>query len=575
MMAVSLCLDLRCGFHQNLLRREFPLTNMLIRRVVPAGLWLVLFTIFVAGLSPVFATRRERKVDTWKPIHYNIAVTLSPALNELAQARTEITVTAIKDGISKIDLDFGELTVDAVMVNDRPSRFTHANGRLDVTLPLPAAQGTSLTIAVEYHGKPKDGLILTNDKDGVPSAVGDNWPDRLHHWVPSLDHPSAKATVTFSINAPAGNIVVANGRFVGVENASNSTQTWTYVESSPIPPYCMIFAAGRFAKIAGPPALTKLEYYVPRSDESVAAKGFAPAAPSLKLFTETIAPYPYEKLALIVGATQFGGMENSGAIVFASTILNANPNATVSPTFGIRKGLVELVAHEIAHQWFGDSVTEATWSDLWLSEGFATYFAGFFVQRTDGEQAFRAYMSNAAESYFNFAQRKRIPIHDTETENLFQLLNANNYQKGAWILHMLRAQIGDEAFFRGLRNYYKTHKNSVATSEDLRTALEASSGQNLRQFFKAWIYGTGHPNYQWSWNWNAKKKTVGVAVKQLQAEEVFPNWLPLEITMGAKRRRLILRPTTKKHVQQIRIDQAPTAIALDPENTVLKEVKKY
>jgi aminopeptidase N len=140
----------------------------------------------------------------------------------------------------------------------------------------------------------------------------------------------------------------------------------------------------------------------------------------LKFFSETIAPYPYEKLGLIVGATRFGGMENSSAIVFASTLLNPQTGSPrMSRAFNIREALESVEAHEIAHQWFGDSVTESTWADLWLSEGFATYFAGLVIEKYDGVDAFRAYMKHAADEYFSYEKTTIAPIHDTETEDLF------------------------------------------------------------------------------------------------------------------------------------------------------------
>jgi aminopeptidase N len=210
-----------------------------------------------------------------------------------------------------------------------------------------------------------------------------------------------------------------------------------------------------------------------------------------------IGPYPYEKLAMIVGSTKFGGMENSSAIVFTSTLFTPQPETQpLSRRFGIRRGIVRVVAHEIAHQWFGDSVTEETWSDLWLSEGFATYFAGLFMEKFEGEEDFREYMKEAAAKYFAFARTSRMPLFDSETEDLFKLLNANNYQKGAWVLHMLRRQLGDAAFFRGLRAYYLAHRNSTATTDDLRAALEKASGTNLKEFFARWVYAAGHPHYE-------------------------------------------------------------------------------
>ncbi|MGH9882386.1 MAG: M1 family metallopeptidase [Pyrinomonadaceae bacterium] len=534
---------------------------------------LILAAFFLLTVSWSFAARRERKIESWKPTHYGVAITLDEQLKQIVRARTEITVTTLQNGVSVIDLDFGELTVDSVTVDGRLARFNHSAGLLEVRLPKPVGKGTRLVIAVSYHGKPKDGLVLTNDKDGRPSAVGDNWPNRVHHWIPSLDHPSAKATVTFQITVPAANTVVANGRLNRVQTTSKSARTWIYTEAVPIPPYCMIFAAGQFAKLSpAEPTITPLEYYVQRSDAPLALRGFAPAVPSLKFFSETIAPYPYEKLALIIGATQFGGMENSSAIVFSSTLLNSKPTAPLSSTFGIPGSVVGLEAHEIAHQWFGDSVTGSTWADLWLSEGFATYFAGLFIQRTDGEAAFRVYMKNAADAYLSYAKQKRGPIHDTETEDLFKLLNANNYQKGAWVLHMLRSQLGDQNFFQGIRAYYNTHKDSTATTDDLRAALESASGQDLRQFFSSWIYGAGHPNYEVSWNWNGDKKLLLVRLKQVQPEAMFTNHLALDIVTAKGKQRLVLTPNAKEHIEEIPLEGAPSSIEVDPENAVLKEI---
>src|SRR2546427_5793083 len=183
----------------------------------------------------------------------------------------------------------------------------------------------------------------------------------------------------------------------------------------------MVIAVSEGAKIdAHQPAVTPLSYYVPQKDAAYAAKGFAAAAPALAFFSQTVAPYPYEKLALIVGATRFGGMENSSAIVFSNTLFDLRGNENMSTRFGIPMRIEDVVAHEIAHQWFGDSVTESTWADLWLSEGFATYFAGLFMEKYDGEDAFREYMRNAAQRYFNYERQTNTPIHDESTQNLMR-----------------------------------------------------------------------------------------------------------------------------------------------------------
>jgi aminopeptidase N len=431
---------------------------------------IALLTSICASFA--LAIRRERLIDSWRPVHYAVDLTLDENLKAIVAAETRVEIVAVKP-LSVIDFDFGELTTDKVTINSSPVSFEHKDGRLTVKLPEAVTPNTKLTVSIAYHGKPKDGLILTNDKDGRPSAVGDNWPDRVHHWIPCLDHPSAKATVTFRVTTSANHLVVANGRFNSVETNPTGSRTWTYIQRQPIPPYCMVIIAGGFAKIESSSAITPLDYYVAQSDAPFALKGFSAAAPSLKLFSETVGPYPYDKLAMIVGATRFGGMENSSAIVFADSFLAPKPVEELSRTFGIPSSTVDVVAHEIAHQWFGDSVTESTWSDLWLSEGFASYFANLFIQRHDGEEAFQSQLRKDAQKIFAYEKKKSTPLFDTDTEILLELLNPNNYEKGSWVLHMLRSRLGDDAFFSGIRDYYEAHKHSTATSEDLRRALRS------------------------------------------------------------------------------------------------------
>jgi len=527
--------------------------------------------LFLILVSPALAIRVERLIDTWRPEHYLVNITLNDRLSEITSASARINVLVLKP-TSLIDLDFGNLTTEAVTLNSKPVSFAHKNGKLRVNLPERANPGTRLVLTVNYHGKPKDGLILTPDKDGKPSAVGDNWPDRVHHWIPTLDHPSAKATITFNITAPAREEVVANGRLDHVETTATGQRTWTFSEGVPIPPYCMIISVGQFARVE--PAqlsLTPLSYYVPQSDRPLALKGFAPTIPSLEFFTQIIAPYPYEKLAMIVGATRFGGMENSSAIVFTSNLLTRPAPAGLSKNYGIPADNVSLIAHEIAHQWFGDSVTGSTWADLWLSEGFATYFAGLFLQRFEGEEVFQEYMKSAANAVFAYEKQKRTPIFDRDTEDLFALLNANNYQKGSWVLHMLRSNLGDEVFFRGIRNYYEAHKNSTASTEDLRAALEKASGKNLQPFFARWVYDSGHPQYELRWHWLSKKE-LRLVLRQVQPGNVFVDPVPITITTASGKRDIVVKPAGKQLIETIESNEKPTQIEVDPRNTLLKEV---
>jgi len=246
----------------------------------------------------------------------------------------------------------------------------------------------------------------------------------------------------------------------------------------------------------------------------------------------------------------------------------------MSARFGIPVRIENVVAHEIAHQWFGDSVTELTWADLWLSEGFATYYAGLFLEKYEGDAAFREYMRDAAEQVLRFARRNNLPIHDTTTQDLMSLLNDNNYQKGAWVLHMLRNQLGDEAFFKGVRNYYNAHRDANATTEDLRSALEKSSGKDLKQFFARWIYSAGHPRYELSWGSKerASAKSLVVRLNQLQDGEPFLDPVPIEFMVNGKPERRTIHPKGKLTTETIQLPGNPTSAKIDPDDTLLKEV---
>src|SRR6266704_506595 len=551
---------------KNWLRLE---TSQVRRRGLPSLAFLLLLIPLTA-----MAQRQERIVDTWKPLHYDVNITLNNELTEISNAKTEITAIVLKDGVKIIDLDFGAMPINSVKLDGEPAHYDRSAELLNVALPHPFRNGETVNIVVNYHGRPKDGLVFATDRDGKPSVTGDNWPNRVHQWIPCLDYPSAKATVSFTVTDPQRDAVVANGKFINI-TGNAVTSHWRYEEAKAIPPYCMVIIINEGVKVdATKQTVTPLSYHVSQRDRSYATKGFSPAAPAVAFFSETVAPYPYEKLGLIIGATKYGGMENSSPIVFTSTLFDQHSGEQISARFGIPTRIESVVAHEIAHQWFGDSVTESTWADLWLSEGFATYFAGLFIEKYDGEEAFRDYLRNAAERCFNYEKQRNTPIHDTETQDLMRLLNENNYQKGAWVLHMLRKRLGDEAFFRGLRNYYQAHAEANATTEDLRDALEKASGQNLHDFFTRWIYGSGHPIYEVSSASMELGRAGGfltITLKQTQSGDAFLDPVPIEITSGSEKKRIVIRPEGKIATARVRIGGGHPSIEIDPDGTLLKE----
>ncbi|MEO6393986.1 MAG: M1 family aminopeptidase, partial [Pyrinomonadaceae bacterium] len=195
-----------------------------------------------------------------------------------------------------------------------------------------------------------------------------------------------------------------------------------------------------------------------------------------------------------------------------------------------------------------------------------------FRERTQGANSFRSFMDDAASTYFNYEKTTRSPIHDTETVKLLDLLNPNNYQKGAWILHMLRGQLGEKDFFAGIREYYSKYRNGVATTEDLRRSLEKTSGQDLREFFTRWVYGAGHPDYRVTWRWlNGHPGRVTMMVTQAQPAAAFLTPITIEFVTGKTVRREVLVPTGKSTGANFRLTARPDQVRLDPDGFILKE----
>ncbi len=326
--------------------------------------------------------------------------------------------------------------------------------------------GDTLAVTVYYHGRPSDGLIIRDNIHGDRTVFGDNWPNRTRFWLPSEDHPSDKATVSFAVEVPRDWRVVANGRLRGVDSLHDGRSVWRWDEGRPIPVHTMVIGAGVMSVtdlgvVDGAPQSV---WTFPEDSAFAVAGPFRRAREMVAIFRDVIGPYPYEKLAHVQSATRFSGMENSSAIFY-------NEEAYATGSLG------ELtVAHEIAHQWFGDAVTQHDWHHLWLSEGFATYFGSLFFQLVGEGKKFSAAMRVGKKQYMN-SPTVASPVIDTTVHNLLDLLNTNSYQKGAWVLHMLRAELGDSLFLEGIREYYETFRDSTALTGDFAAIMTKYAGR--------------------------------------------------------------------------------------------------
>lgn len=475
--------------------------------------------------------------------------------------------------VDTLVLDLIALRVDSVLVDDRPVTFTRSDSV--VRIPIARAVGDSFSVAVRYGGEPKDGLIIRTDSAGRWTAFGDNWPNRARNWIPSVDHPSDKATVTWTVRAPSERRVVANGELMEetplpVRPGAVPRTLTRWRESRPIAPYLMVIAAaplvyydlgrdgcgvGEFSS-----CVRQSVYVFPESRDFLPGP-FVHAPEMVRLFSELIAPFPYEKLAHLQSSTRYGGMENAGAIFYADGPFRRR---TMQPG---------VIAHETAHQWFGDAVTERDWSHVWLSEGFATYFQQLWVKRFRGDSAFRADLRDTRDQVVKAPEVASRPVIDTTQTDLMALLNRNSYQKGGWTLHMLRTLVGDSAFFRGLRSYYVANRHSTALTDDLRRAVEASSGRPLGWFFDQWLRRPGFAELTTSWRYDASQRRVVATIAQGSRFGAYRFPLTVAITdaSGKERRATIDVPASASStlVVPVDVDAPPRGVTFDPDVRVL------
>ena len=415
----------------------------------------------------------------------------------------------------RLDLE-SPMKVSSVTLNGRSvgiERDEHG-----ITLPLPKwdsacakppqgdrANGCIDYVSVEAKGIPTDGLIISKDPDGNWQYFADHWPNRARNWLPTIDHPSDKAGVEWRVHAPSALKVVANGKQMEESPLPNergrSITVWH--TDKPIPPYLMVIGVARMARVdLGPLAgitscgrtedggCVAQDVYEAPSLAPATPPGFMAAGKIVEWLSRFVAPFPYERLSHVQSSTRFGGMENAGTIFYADAQFR---NMTLGET---------LVAHETAHQWFGDAVTPLRWGDLWLSEGFATYFASLYEREARGDTAFRRSLDAVKRRVIGAAEVATRPVVDTTQTDLMELLNANSYQKGGFVLHMLRREIGDSAWIRGIRSYYAAHRHANATTEDLRTAMEAEAKTDLRWFFDQWLRRPGFAELTTSWSFD-------------------------------------------------------------------------
>jgi len=458
------------------------------------------------------------------------------------------------------------MVVSSVADDSGSLGFVHEGDRLRVKLGTPGRQGSRRRLTVRYAGVPADGLLIGPNKHGELVFFGDNFPNRARHWLPVLDHPSDKAAVEFAITAPEAYQVVAPGLLVENTNLPGSRRLTRYREAVPITTYCMVIGVGRFAmEVAGQVGGAPIQSWVYPQERDAGFSDFRVALKPMELFSWRIGPYPYEKLANVQSKTRYGGMENASVIFYREGVVTGK---------GTNEG---LFAHEIAHQWFGDSVTESDWDHTWLSEGFATYFTHVYQEYTAGRDAMARGLRRDRENVVRYyAKNPSVAIVTPATATLDNILSTNSYQKGGWVLHMLRRLVGDETFWRGVSTYYARYRDSNALTDDFRRVMEEVSGQPLEAFFRQWVYTPGQPTLAGTWAWTGGVLTVDIRQAQA-ADTTYDTALDLGIVAapGQAPRVETVRLDRRQQTFSFALDKEPSGVVLDPNVWLLMQAGEF
>lgn len=549
---------------------------------------------------------------------YSFDVTLSDSTNEI-QVRDMVDVRFTAGGVTGIDLDLcgvnprrtpgpvadpcvgtrrggaspgggglsgsanegsgpPGMTVTGVTAAGQPLHYLHRDDRLHVDLPEASRAGDRFTFTVSYHGTPSTGLQIGNNRHGDRGFFSNDWPDLARNWLATIDHPSMKAATAMTVTAPRAYQVIANGRLVEETDLPGNLRRTSWREDAPIPTWQISLGAAPFAvRYFGEFHGIPLSAWVYPQERDDGFQGFGEyTRPILEFYVDHIGPYSYAKLAQVEANTVSGGMELASDIYYGYR--------------GVPRR--QLIAHEMAHQWFGDSATEKDWDDVWLSEGFATYFALLYEEHADGRDAFIRDVKRSAQSAirYNLAHPDSTIVHDNLADVSKVIANnAQIYQGGAQVLHMLRGLLGTDRFWAGIRLYYSRYRNANASSDDFRRAMQDAcidagncpdEDRDLSWFFHEWLNRGGVLQVTGGWRYDAAAKQLVITLDQTQTTGLYRMPIEVGITLpppvarGGRRSPTPAVRTARVVVNQrhntltIPLDTPPAGVELDPQSWV-------
>lgn len=521
------------------------------------------------GTRPRFAPDRPIDVE-----HYRLAVALDPTARTVAGTAT-LTVAVIARAVSELVLDAVELEIAAVRVDGVVASFRHDGKQLRIAAPGRSA-GEGLAVEVDYRAQPRRGLYFTAPDPGYPDKPAMAWTqgqdEDSRHWFPCVDAPHDKATSEVIATVPAAWFALSNGVLVD-DHRHGAHRTLHWRLDVPHACYLVTLVAGDLVTIEERWRDVPVTYHVVRGREVEARRTLARTPAMLELFSQRFGvDYPYPRYAQVFAADFiFGGMENTTATTLTDAVL-------IDARAALDYDIDALVAHELAHQWFGDLVTCRDWGEGWLHEGFATYAEYVWREHHEGRDAADLELDEWGEMYFGEdGGRYRRTIATKLYDEPIDIFDHHLYEKGGRVLHMLRCELGDADFWAGLRHYLGRHRHGSVETSDLARAFVDATGRSVDGFLAQWVtVGAGHPELKVSMRWDADTGLAELRVEQVQTVEGATPLFRLATTA-------VLVVDGERHEHPIAIDgrthawffpaaTEPTQFLLDPGRVLLAAV---
>lgn len=544
----------------------------------------VLFAAFSALGQP---SRPDfNRVQTYDVQHYVIRASFDQKQKGV-YGETTVSLRPLKSEFRTAVLDAVGLAFESVVLEPTGIPLEHKSVNDTVVVTLDKAYGLSdvITVRFKYTAKPKKGVYFIDPpaRSGGDQRSAQIWtqgePDEARHWFPSFDFPSDKATTEQHLTVASALTVIGNGELVRKTDNANGTTTWHYRMTVPHSTYLVSFVVGKYLRIDDRYKEVPLAFYVYPGREKTAQNAFGDTKRMMGVFEElTGFAYPYNKYdQAIVAEFPFGGMENITATTMADTEIFFSD-------FEFGKGpVMDLVSHELAHSWFGNLVTCRNWAELWLNEGFATFMEAAYREKINGRGDYIRKIRADAATFLvdDTINRRRHALYNQRAGDVSALFDnaATTYNKGGAVIHTLREQVGDEAFWKGVNIYLSRHRFAAVETTDLRKAMEEASGEDLGWFFDQWVYGAGAPSLLVRQTYSHRNRNLTITVTQTQRPDTITPGsfrLPLDIVInrpGGNISNKIL-VTKRTQVFQFKVESKPTGIEIDPaEKLPLKKLQ--